>query len=74
MNFLEQISDQNLEKCFIEMMYEKQGLSVPHVTIRELWTCYKKENKIDLFPLSSMYEPILFEIARRKYRDEGIQV
>jgi hypothetical protein len=45
-----------------------------HSKIRQLWIKFKKQSGQESYPIHLMSEPILFEIAIRKYREDGINI
>ncbi|WP_062408527.1 hypothetical protein [Paenibacillus naphthalenovorans] len=74
-NMINQLSDEDLEKCFLEIVeWRESGVLQMYSIIRKQWEEFKQKSGIDTFPIHMMSEPILFEIAKRKYREEGINV
>jgi len=73
--FIEQFTDEELEKCFIEIYeWRKVGVLPTDALTRKAWNDYKKQSQNESFPIHAMPEAIFFEICKRKYREDGINV
>lgn len=73
--FISRLMDEELEKCFLEIYEHRRSGEWPsNCTVKKLWYQFKSESKLDIFPIRTMIEAFLFEIAIRKHREDGIEV
>ncbi|WP_018759518.1 hypothetical protein [Paenibacillus terrigena] len=73
--FISRLTDEELEKCFLEIYHNKVNGDWPSDSIvKSIWKRFKDENGLDIFPIHTMIEAFLFEIAVRKYREDDIEV
>ncbi|WP_040948500.1 hypothetical protein [Gorillibacterium massiliense] len=70
-----QLADEELEHCYIEIYNWRQvGTLEVGSKLREVENEYKLRSGNKDYPIHKMPEHILFEIATRKYREDGINV
>jgi hypothetical protein len=72
---IEKLTDAELERCFIETYeWRKVGVLPTDALTRKIWNDYKELSGQKTFAVHYVPEAIYYEIALRKYREDGIHL